>query len=100
MTHRPAGSFTGSMRHITESIRLKIAVFAPIPRAIESTAIAVKPGALDSVRAANRKSWAQLPKRPERLILQRRRAPLMVSRNARSKARGGGEASLPYLSGL
>jgi len=35
---------------ITASIRLKMAVLAPIPSASESTAISVKPGFLASIR--------------------------------------------------
>src|SRR5437763_427012 len=38
------GFLTGSVLSSTASMRLKIAVFAPMPRASESTATAVKPG--------------------------------------------------------
>ena len=44
------GFSTGSERSITASIRLKIAVFAPIPSASVSTAIAVKLGGFRSMR--------------------------------------------------
>src|SRR5579872_4620100 len=46
------GRCTGSSRNITVSIRLKIAVLAPMPRARVITATAVKPGDLRSMRAA------------------------------------------------
>ena len=52
MTQSPAGSFTGSIRHITASIRLKMAVFAPIPSARESATDAVKPGLFPKTRTA------------------------------------------------
>ena len=39
-----SGCETGKERNSTESMRLKIAVFAPMPSASVSTAIAVKPG--------------------------------------------------------
>jgi hypothetical protein len=38
------GFFTGNERNITASIRLKMAVFAPIPSASESSATSVMPG--------------------------------------------------------
>src|SRR5689334_19104830 len=44
------GFSTGSDRSITASIRLKIAVFAPIPSTSVSTATAAKPGELRSMR--------------------------------------------------
>jgi hypothetical protein len=40
------------MRSITVSIKLKIAVFAPIPRASDTTATAVNPGACLIPRSA------------------------------------------------
>jgi hypothetical protein len=36
---------------------LKIAVFAPIPKASVSTATSVNPGLFTSIRTAYRKSW-------------------------------------------
>src|SRR5215471_11538521 len=47
------GFLTGSNRSRSSSNRLKIAVFAPIPRASESTATAVNIGLLRSERKAN-----------------------------------------------
>ena len=44
------GSFTGSIFSSTVSIRLKMAVLAPIPSASDITATAVKPGLLASSR--------------------------------------------------
>src|SRR5262249_1213903 len=52
------GSFTGSERRIRLLTSEKIAVFAPIPRASESTATAVTIGAAASWRIAIRTSWA------------------------------------------
>ena len=40
-----SGFLTGSVRSRTSLTRLKMAVFAPMPRASENTATAVKPGA-------------------------------------------------------
>ena len=45
-----SGSFTGSLLSMTASIRLKIAVLAPMPKASVVTATAVKPGFFSSVR--------------------------------------------------
>ena len=39
-------------------MRLKMAVFAPIPRARTMTAAAVKPRAFTNCRRANLKSWS------------------------------------------
>src|SRR5262249_5175168 len=47
---------TGSVFNIRASSRLKIAVFAPMPSASESTATAVKPLLLSSIRTPNRRS--------------------------------------------
>src|ERR1700756_4119817 len=47
------GSFTGSRRNNTWSRSVKMAVFAPMPRASVRTATAVKPG----VRASMRKVY-------------------------------------------
>src|SRR5439155_14919536 len=44
------GFCTGNSRSRTAFSRLKMAVFAPIPSASESTATAVKPGFLASIR--------------------------------------------------
>src|SRR5437879_6344542 len=52
-----SGSATGDDRNNTMLIRLKIAVFAPIPSARVSTAMAVKPGFFSSWRQANFKSF-------------------------------------------
>ena len=49
---RFCGFFNGSARSSMTSIRLKRAVLAPMPRASESTATALKPGVLASVRTA------------------------------------------------
>src|SRR5687768_12891092 len=46
----------GSRRSMSWSIKVKMAVFAPIPRASEKTAPKVNSGALRSVRTAKRKS--------------------------------------------
>jgi hypothetical protein len=46
------GAGTGSGRSSIASCRLKRALFAPIPRATESAATAVKPGVLASIRNA------------------------------------------------
>ena len=51
-----AGFSTGSERSSTASIKLKIAVFAPIPKANVSTATAVNAGLLRNMRSANRTS--------------------------------------------
>ena len=48
-----SGSFTGSIRSMSWSISVKIAVFAPIPRARESVAMPAKSGFRRSVRNAN-----------------------------------------------
>ncbi len=45
-------SFTGAGRSSTVSITLKIAVFAPIPNAIVSSATTAKPGLPTSSRRA------------------------------------------------
>jgi hypothetical protein len=49
---------------------LKMAVFAPMPSASDSTATAVNAGLLPSIRAANRKSFSSV------IVL----APLAVNR--------------------
>src|ERR1051325_1994408 len=54
-------SATGSGRRRTTLIRLKIAVFAPIPSARDNTAAVVKPGLLRSIRAAYRISRIKDP---------------------------------------
>ena len=46
------GSRTGSHRSINASIRLKIAVLAPIPSASVSTITSVKPGVFTNRRSA------------------------------------------------
>jgi hypothetical protein len=46
------GSGTGSARRRIASMKLKIAAFAPIPRASESTASTLKVGCAAMVRAA------------------------------------------------
>lgn len=71
---RRAGSRTGSMRSITASIRLKIAVFAPMPSASDRTATAAKAGLRRSVRTAYRRSWNRSP------IQRTPRAPLRLFR--------------------
>src|SRR5690606_17621647 len=48
-----SGSGTGSERSITASMRLKMAVLAPMPSANDSTATVVKPG----LRSSPRKAW-------------------------------------------
>src|SRR5256885_1487414 len=50
-----SGSFTGIDRSITESIRLKIAVLAPMPRARDATAITVNSG----LRRKSRAPWTR-----------------------------------------
>src|SRR5207302_6555505 len=52
-----SGFLTGSILRSTASIRLKIAVLAPMPSASVSTATAVKPGFLSSWRKANLRSF-------------------------------------------
>src|SRR5437762_1143856 len=52
-----SGSATGRGRNNTMLIRLKIAVFAPMPRASVRTATAVKPGFFSSWRKANLRSF-------------------------------------------
>src|SRR3989441_8583545 len=52
-----SGFLTGSILSSTTSIRLKIAVFAPMPSASVSTATAVKPGFFSSWRKANFRSF-------------------------------------------
>ena len=47
-----SGSFTGSVRSITALIRVKMAAFAPMPSASDSTATAENPGFRRSVRTA------------------------------------------------
>src|SRR5207247_3727572 len=54
----PAGSLIGSIRHMTASIRLKIAVLAPMPNASDKTTAVVKPGRLPSTRSAKLTSRA------------------------------------------
>src|SRR5437867_12073832 len=54
------GSLNGNGRSSTARTRLKIAVFAPIPKAMITTATTVNPGFLASIRKANRKSWSRL----------------------------------------
>jgi hypothetical protein len=44
------GSRTGSRRSSSESMSVKMAAFAPMPRASETTAIAAKPGLFRSIR--------------------------------------------------
>src|SRR5260370_10495968 len=51
-----SGCFTGKFLSITASIKLKIAVFAPIPSASVNTATAVNPGFFDSIRQPKRVS--------------------------------------------
>jgi hypothetical protein len=46
-----SGSLKGNGRSISASITLKIAVFAPMPRASVMTAINVKPGLFHNIRA-------------------------------------------------
>src|SRR5206468_6527204 len=53
---RRSGSENGSERNNTASTMLKIAVFAPTPKARESTATIVKPGLFRSTRSAYRVS--------------------------------------------
>src|SRR5215468_10668664 len=55
-TTRDDGSETGSERSSNESRKLNIDVFAPMPSAMTSTTTQVKPGVLDRVRTAYRKS--------------------------------------------
>jgi hypothetical protein len=62
-TSRP-GSSTGSVRSTSALTRLKMALFAPMPSASDSTATAVKPGFLLSVRAANFTSCANCSTAP------------------------------------
>ena len=50
------GSRADKERSITASIRLKMAVFAPMPSASVSTATAAKPGLFASIRSPKRKS--------------------------------------------
>ena len=47
-----SGCFTGIGRNSVDSISVKMAVFAPMPRASESTATAVNPGLRRSIRKA------------------------------------------------
>src|SRR4051794_8815083 len=54
---RRLASGYGSGRNKTASVTLKIAVFAPIPRARVSTATATKPGLLRNSRDAKRISF-------------------------------------------
>ncbi len=51
-----SGCATGSRRSINWSIRVKIAVLAPMPRAREATATRVKSGLRRRLRRANRRS--------------------------------------------
>src|SRR5436190_19562921 len=55
-----SGCATGSERSITESIRLKMAVFAPMPSAKVSTPIMVKPGRLIRLLIPWRRSFRML----------------------------------------
>ena len=50
------GSFTGNDRMSSLSVMLKMAVFAPMPRASVMTTISEKPGFLIKIRAPNRRS--------------------------------------------
>jgi hypothetical protein len=51
-SHRSCGRWTGSRRSISPSIRLKIAVLAPMPSASVTTAAAANPLFLRNVRSA------------------------------------------------
>ena len=57
ITTSRSGRSTGSARSITWSIRLKIAVLAPLPRASVSTTIAAKAGFFQKTRSASFRSW-------------------------------------------
>ena len=54
------GFFTGSVLRMTASIRLKIAVFAPMPSVRVRITAAAKPGLFRRVRRANRRSRARI----------------------------------------
>src|SRR5947208_881213 len=73
MTSRP-GSFTGKSRSINWSIKVKIAVLAPMPSARERIATAANRGLRRIARRANRKSRTRL------VITLIRRSPVPVSR--------------------
>src|SRR4029077_17625422 len=51
------GDLMGSGRSRSASAKLKIAVFAPMPKARETAAIAVNPGFFASIRNVCRTSW-------------------------------------------
>ena len=51
------GSLTGSRRNTTAFNRLKIAVFAPMPSATDSTAVNMKPGDFVNIRTGRMTIW-------------------------------------------
>src|SRR5437667_8451806 len=68
------GSLTGSSRNKTWSRRVKMAVFAPMPRARVRTATAVKPGVRASMRKVYFKSRRTVSSQP--MTVMRRVASL------------------------
>src|SRR5487761_803821 len=85
-----SGFCTGSIRSITVSIRLKIAVLAPMPSASVSTATAVKPGDLRNMRTPYRRScdrvsitlhphWSRLRSRSKSVLPNSRWAAFRAS---------------------
>src|SRR5712671_3283444 len=56
---RRSGCAKGRGRRSTALTTLKIAVFAPMPRASVQIAARVKPGTLNNVRSAKRRSWKE-----------------------------------------
>ena len=55
-----SGSFTGSSRNSTWSMKVKMAVFAPIPKASEAMATVAKTGLLRSVLSEKRRSCSRV----------------------------------------
>ena len=92
---RRAGSFTGRDRSISALIRLKTAVFAPMPSARDTTETARKPGLRRRAREAWRKSLAKSSSQRPRMS---RHSSLICStppnsRRARRRASAGGRPS-------
>src|SRR2546425_11345478 len=86
-----SGFLTGSILSSTASIKLKIAVLAPIPSASVSTATAAKPGFFSSWRKANLRSFiTQCLHRIDSRSASRRN-PRSEQRHQQEKQRHGDE---------
>ena len=78
------GRGTGSGLISSWSARLKMATFAPVPKAIETMAIAVKPGCFAKTRAA----WRTSPQRPGSHARADGRERVETPANAKDSDRG------------